>query len=313
LILEPQSLDEIDRLAWYMDEPFGDSSAIPTYMVSKMAADHGVKVILSGDGGDELFAGYERYLVEQQERRRELPWPARALLSQVGRMAPAAMRGRNFARHFSLAGSERYLDACSLFRHDDLGPLFQPEFAALLDACHPSSDKLGYMQSPGRHWLSGIQSMDLSNYLPLDILTKVDRMSMAHSIETRVPLLDHKLVEFAATIPADMNLRGGTTKALFKRAMKNILPDEIIQRPKRGFAVPLGYWFRGRLSSYARDLLLGDRARRRGFFDPHAIENLLHRHDRGQNLDLQLWTLISFELWSQTFLDRSARQEPAVA
>jgi asparagine synthase (glutamine-hydrolysing) len=153
----------------------------------------------------------------------------------------------------------------------------------------------------------------VKNYLPLDILTKVDRMSMAHSIEARVPLLDHKLVEFAATIPPEMNLRGDTTKAILKRAMKGILPDAIIDRPKRGFAIPLGYWFRGKLGGYARDLLLGDRARQRGFFNPRSIENLVDRHQRGENLDLQLWTLISFELWSRTFLDRSAHKQDYAA
>jgi asparagine synthase (glutamine-hydrolysing) len=128
-------------------------------------------------------------------------------------------------------------------------------------------------------------------------------MSMAHSIETRVPLLDHKLVEFALTIPPEMNLRGGTTKYVLKRAMEGILPDRIIHRPKQGFAVPLGYWFRGKLGSYVRDLLLGERGRRRGFFNLPYIESLVARHERGQNLDLQLWTLISFELWASSFLD----------
>jgi len=153
----------------------------------------------------------------------------------------------------------------------------------------------------------------MKNYLPLDILTKVDRMSMAHSIETRVPLLDHKLVEFAATIPPEMNLQGGTTKYILKRAMRGILPDSIVDRPKRGFAVPLGYWFRGKLSAYVRDLLLGDNSPRRGFFNGRYIKKLVARHERGENLDLHLWTLISFELWSRAFLDRGARRETSAA
>jgi asparagine synthase (glutamine-hydrolysing) len=120
-------------------------------------------------------------------------------------------------------------------------------------------------------------------------------------------LLDHKLVEFAATIPPEMNLRGGTTKYILKRAMRGILPDRIIDRPKKGFAIPLGYWFRGKLGSYVRDLLLGDRGRRRGLFNLPYIESLVARHEQGQNLDLQLWTLISFELWSRTFLDHRVK------
>ena len=156
-------------------------------------------------------------------------------------------------------------------------------------------------------WLSALQRLDMKNYLPLDILTKVDRMSMAHSIETRVPLLDHKLVEFAATIPPELNLHNGTTKYVLKQAMRGILPEEIIDRPKQGFAIPLGYWFRGKLGAYVRDLLLGESARRRGFFNGSYIEELVAQHERGRNLDLQLWTLISFELWARVFLDRRAR------
>ena len=129
-------------------------------------------------------------------------------------------------------------------------------------------------------------------------------MSMAHSIETRAPLLDHKLVEFAATIPPDLKVRGTATKVIFKRAMRGLLPDEIIDRPKRGFAIPLGRWFRGRLGNFVRDLLLSDKCRSRGIFDPKYIQDLLDLHDKGRELDLHIWTLISFELWCRTFLDQ---------
>jgi asparagine synthase (glutamine-hydrolysing) len=215
-------------------------------------------------------------------------------------------------RHHSLPGAQRYLDACTLFRHDEMQKLFLPEFSTLLAPFDPWRSKAAYLESGG-NWLSSLQELDINNYLPLDILTKVDRMSMAHSIETRVPLLDHKLVEFAATIPPEMNLRGGTTKYILKRAMRGILPDRIIDRPKQGFAVPLGYWFRGKLGSYVRDLLLGEQGRRRGFFHQPYIESLLARHERGQNLDLQLWTLISFELWSRSFLDDQTHRRARTA
>jgi asparagine synthase (glutamine-hydrolysing) len=313
LTLGPDALDHMEDLAWHLDEPFGDSSAIPTYMVSKLAA-QSVKVVLSGDGGDELFGGYDKYVVEQRERSaRFLPAPARRLLGELSRAMPEGMRGRNFLHHHSLPAAERYLDACTLFRHDEMQKLFQPEFSKMLEPFAPWRSKAAYLESGG-NWLSRLQGLDINNYLPLDILTKVDRMSMAHSIETRVPLLDHKLVEFAATIPPEMNLRGGTTKYVLKRAMRGILPDRIIDRPKQGFAIPLGYWFRGKLGSYVRDLLLGEQSRRRGFFHPPAIEALIARHEQGQNLDLQLWTLISFELWSRAFLDdRTGRQGYAAA
>jgi len=313
LTLGPDALDQMEDLAWHLDEPFGDSSAIPTYMVSRLASEK-LKVVLSGDGGDELFAGYDKYVVEQRERSRwALPAPARSLLGAIGRTMPDGMRGRNFLQHISLAGAERYLDAGTFFRRGDMKGLFRPEVSELIAQYEPWRAKAEYLESSNRHWLSSLQSLDMKNYLPLDILTKVDRMSMAHSIETRVPLLDHKLVEFAATIPPEMNLRGGTTKYVLKRAMRGILPDSIIDRPKRGFAVPLGYWFRGKLGAYVRDLLLGDSSRRRGFFNGRYIEKLVARHERGENLDLQLWTLISFELWARAFLDRGARSETFAA
>jgi asparagine synthase (glutamine-hydrolysing) len=157
-------------------------------------------------------------------------------------------------------------------------------------------------------WLSAVQYRDLNTYLPLDILTKVDRMTMAHSLEARPPLLDHKLVEFAATIPARFRLRDGTTKYLFKQAMRGVLPDGIIDRPKHGFAVPLAHWFRGELAGFARDLLLSDTCRQRGYFDTRYIEQLLRLNDQGRDLDLQLWTILSFELWCRRFID-PARSE----
>jgi asparagine synthase (glutamine-hydrolysing) len=179
-------------------------------------------------------------------------------------------------RHMSLTGAERYLDACSLFPRDDMKQLFRPDVFEQLAPFEPWRPKAAYMESGNRNWLSNLQGLDVKNYLPLDILTKVDRMSMAHSIETRVPLLDHKLVEFAATIPPEMNLRNGTTKYVLKQAMRGILPDGIIDRPKQGFAVPLGYWFRGKLGPYVRDLLLGESARRRG-----SLQCPLHRRPGG--------------------------------
>jgi asparagine synthase (glutamine-hydrolysing) len=157
---------------------------------------------------------------------------------------------------------------------------------------------------PDGHWLSALQYLDIKHYLPLDILTKVDRMSMANSLETRVPLLDHKLVEFAATIPPGLRLRDGNTKHIFKQAMRGILPDSIIDRGKQGFAVPLDHWFRAGLGSYVRELLLSPASKARRIFNPDYIEKLLQLQHRGRSLDLQLWTLISFELWCRTFLDR---------
>lgn len=308
LVLEPDVLDVIEDLAWYLDEPFGDSSAIPTFMVSKLASQH-VTVVLSGDGGDELFAGYDRYLAEKWMRNiRFLPPAARNAIKWIRRGIPEGMRGRNLLHRISLPDTERYLDASTLFKKEEQGKLFRAEVSELLAGYDPGSVAAQRLPPTSGHWLSALQWLDLHNYLPLDILTKVDRMSMAHSIEARPPLLDHKLVEFAATIPPELRLRGRTTKYIFKRAMRGILPDETIDKPKQGFAIPLGRWFRGQLGPFVRDLLLSETSRRRGIFDPEYIEKLLKWHAKGRELDMQLWTLISFELWCRTFLDNVSRK-----
>jgi asparagine synthase (glutamine-hydrolysing) len=303
LVLEPDVIDVLSDIAWYLDEPFGDSSAIPTYFVSKLASEH-VTVALSGDGGDELFAGYERYFVEERERD-ALPNSVRALLRRLGRLWPEDLRGRNFVQHHGLLGAERYLDACTLFRGDQKRRLLTPDaFARVSPAA--ARDRTGFLPGEGP-WLSELQQMDLMRSLPLDILTKVDRMSMAHALEAREPLLDHVLVEFACTIPAELQMKNGSGKHVFKQALRGVLPDAVIDRKKQGFGVPLGHWFRGRLGGYLRDLLLSSPARERGIFEPDYVSALIGRHERGQDLGLQLWTLLSFELWCRAFLDQSAR------
>jgi asparagine synthase (glutamine-hydrolysing) len=177
-----------------------------------------------------------------------------------------------------------------------------------MDRDNSSIAEFDILNQADGNWLSAAQYLDLQSYLPQDILTKVDRMSMANSIEAREPLLDHKLVEFAATIPPELKLRNGITKYIFKQAMRGILPDEIIDRRKQGFAIPLGRWFRGQLGSFVRDLLHSTRSRQRGIFNSDYIEFLLNAHERGRNRDTELWTLISFELWCRTFLDRAPRR-----
>jgi len=303
LVVEPDVVEILDDLTWHLDEPFGDSSAIPTYLVSRLASQH-VTVVLSGDGGDELFAGYDKYLVERSERRIErLPASFRHALGVASRLMPAQMRGKNLLRHLSLPGPRRYLDALTLFRLEEMRRLLHPEAYRLIAPTDAGAELESLLDGSGSDWLSSLQSFDIKRYLPLDILTKVDRMSMAHSIEARVPLLDHELAEFAATIPAEMRLKGTTGKYIFKKAMRGILPAETLERPKQGFAVPLGRWFRGQLRGYVRDLLLSDVCRRRGVLDPWYVERLLQRHQTGGDLDLHLWTLVSFELWCRTFLD----------
>ncbi len=302
LVLRPDVVQMTEDLAWYLDEPFGDTSAIPTYMVSKLASEH-VKVVLTGDGGDELFAGYDKYVVEARERRYDrVPAPLRKMAGVVGDVMPEGMRGRRFLQHLALEGSERYLDASTLFHDDQIRSLLQDEAFEMVAQHDPWAEPLSYLRD-GVDWVSAVQYNDLNTYLPLDILTKVDRMTMAHSIEARPPLLDHVLVEFAASVPARLRLREGTTKYLLKQAVRGVLPDEIIDRRKQGFAVPLAHWFRGELSGFARDVLLSDTCRERGIFNTRYIGRLLQMHDRGRDLALHLWTVLSFELWCRRFLD----------
>lgn len=311
LVVEPDVLKVLDDLVWYLDEPFGDASAIPTYMVSRLAAEH-VTVVLSGDGGDELFGGYEKYMVEGRERRWDgMLQPFRPVLAALARAVPPGVRGHNRLRHFSLAGESRYLDAGTLLRWEDRRRLLQPEFRERLGRARPAAPKHRHRSRSGDGWLSELQYLDLKSYLPLDILTKVDRMSMAHSLEARVPLLDHVLVEFAATIPPRLLIRDGVTKYLFKRALRGLVPETLLKRPKQGFAIPLGHWFQGDWSEFVPDLLLSQRSRERGILNPGFLEELVERHRRRPGLGLELWTAISFEMWCRTFLDsQEARQTP---
>jgi asparagine synthase (glutamine-hydrolysing) len=315
LVLEPHTADILAELAWFQDEPLGDTSLIPTYMVSKLAAEH-VTVVLTGDGGDELFGGYDKYVVEGIERERDrIPRPVRSAAGAIGRLLPEGVKGRNFLRHLSYEGPRRYLDAVTACGPAERASLLEPAAREQVALTDPLAPALRDLQQPD-HWLSAIQSWDLQSYLPLDILPKVDRMTMAHSIEARPALLDHRMVEFAASVPPELRLRGTSTKYLFKRAMRGLLPDSVIDRPKRGFSIPLGHWLRGDWSGFVRDVLLSDTCRRRGIFRPAYIRRLLRLHDRGRDINERLWALVSFELWCRAFLDghgRSHRGErPAV-
>jgi asparagine synthase (glutamine-hydrolysing) len=311
LVVRPDVASVLDELTWSLDEPFGDFSAIPTYMVARLAAQH-VKVVLSGDGGDELFAGYDRYRVERRERRlhRRIPRGVRRLAGQLGRLLPDGMRGRNWLRHLALEAPARYLDSTTLFRAEERRRLLRREVWARVGERDPRAAELE--REPGLDWLSTLQELDIRRYLPLDILTKVDRMTMACSLEARVPLLDHELVEFAATIPPEYQMRGDTTKHLFKRAIRDRVPAPVLTRPKQGFAPPLGSWFRGALRPFVRELLLSERALGRGFFERGAVERIIARQAAGRDLDFHVWTLISFEMWCRRFLDRVAQPAPAV-
>ena len=304
LVLEPDILDLLDHFAWDLDEPLGDASAIPTYMVSRLASQQ-VKVVLSGDGGDELFGGYDSYVTEGRDRwARFLPATIRTLLAGVSGLLPEDARGKQFLEYLSKPDGERYLFANTLFRSGHQRELLTGEAREQVAASQPERPRLDRFRGWKGHWLSALQDHDFRYYLPLDILTKVDRMSMAHSLEARVPLLDHSFVEFAATIPADWKWHQGRTKHIFIKSLRGLLPDEILDRSKKGFGVPLNRWFRGPLRPLVRELLLSDSCRKRGIFNEAYLNRLITRQEQGRSLDYHMWTLMSFELWCRTFLDR---------
>jgi len=294
LIATPKDVGLLDDVLAACDEPFADDSAIPTFLLSRLARQH-VKVVLSGDGGDELFAGYDRYLVDRRERQF-------GVLGDLGLGAPLRLisdamsegtRGKNFLRHFSMPRMERYLDAISLYSDGALNDLLEPEIVAE----RPPLFEEALRDSHGLDPLSRLQALDLRTYLPGDILTKVDRMSMAHSVEARVPLLDHPLVEFACSLPPDLRMRGSQTKFLLRRLLRGRVPDEVLDRPKQGFAMPLRSWFGERLPGFFRERLGDGRSlaeigvRPRGVA---ALVDLFERHGREDHCQ-RLWALAALE------------------
>ncbi len=307
-IVGPESCDLIPRLVSHFDEPFGDSSAIPTYHVSRAAAEQ-VTVALSGDGGDEMFAGYDRYQIDLARQRRQLPGLARNLLGTVSGLLPDGAKGKNLLRNMSLPGPARYLDSISYLPPVTLHRLltrdYQRELQRIDDAAPIFMQYFDRVQS--YEWLSQLQYVDTKTYLAGDVLTKVDRMSMANSLEVRSPLLDHRLIEEVAGYPSHFKLRQGVSKYLLKKLARKYLPADIVDRPKQGFGVPLEYWFAGDFHHYIRDTLLSSSARARPYFNAPVTESIINRHAAGEkSLSAVIWNLLVLETWFQMYLDRSS-------
>ncbi|PYS82036.1 MAG: asparagine synthase (glutamine-hydrolyzing) [Acidobacteria bacterium] len=306
-IVTPDICDIVDELVWHFDEPFADSSAIPTYMVSKLAREH-VKVVLSGDGGDELFAGYTRYVTDSRRSGfARLPrFLRQGVMRPLSARLPHGARGRNYLHNVALDPVERYLDSVSVFTKLNRLSLYTEDFRRLL----PAGDLVALsFQGHAANVRTGealdkLLYIDSKTYLPGDILTKVDRMSMAASLEARVPLLDHKLIEFVTRIPAALKMRGLETKHVFKRAVRDLVPAEILDRPKQGFGVPIEQWINHQLRGRIRETLGETRARQRGYVEPRYVQTLLDEHERGRrDHSTQLWALFMLELWHRTFVD----------
>ncbi len=315
----PDALGVLPILVHHFDEPFADSSAVPTYYVSKIAREH-VTVALSGDGGDEVFAGYTRYDdgMLRQRRASHVPGPlVRGLFRMLTDLYPVGRRGWGILHRNSLAAFDSFqADLCAFQPREKLA-LLDPRLHFSNGQGSPETDQIFQMgrrlaaENGSPDLLSQMQYTDQMLYLPDDILVKVDRASMAVALEARAPLLDYRLAEFLARIPAGLRYRNGTKKYLMKKAFEGILPAEILHRTKMGFGVPIKHWFRNEAASFAREVLLSPSARARGVFQMREVELILERHAAGRrDFSHKIWSLLFFELWCREWMDQAPTLQP---
>ena len=310
-VIPPGAAEAVKELSWYYDEPFGDSSAIPTYFVSRLARQR-VTVALSGDGGDESFAGYRRYYFDVRENRLRswVPAPIRgAVFGLLGAIYPKAdylpqvFRGKTFLSNVARTPWEAYLHSVSGVKEADKTRLLSVDARQALGG-YRTADLFRdlYRAAESADSLTCIQYIDFKTYLPDDILTKVDRASMANSLEVRCPLLDHHLIEYAARLPSSLKLRGRQSKLILRKAVAGLVPDVILRRPKMGFAMPAGNWLRTDLRDLVEEYVLTDRSGH-GLFDPLTVRRFWRQHDAGRrDRTAELWGLLAFNLWYERFM-----------
>lgn len=311
--VHPDAVQILPRLVWHYDEPFADSSAVPTWYVAELTRQH-VTVALTGDGGDELFAGYPRYrAVWLGEKVDRLPRVVRRVLSGrwlqrlpgTGRQRSLLRRLRRFSEAVAQPPLRRYLEWIAIFRESQRATLYSEDFLAVL----PDADPLDFLASAAarcsrRDPVTAICLTDLLTYLPCDLMTKVDIAAMAHGLETRPPLLDHRVVELAARMPLRYKFRFGRGKGVLRHAFADLLPGPIRRRSKMGFGVPLDHWFRGPLAELTRQVLLDRRTLGRGLFRPEAVTELVESHIAGRaDHSYRLWALLVLEMWQRQWLD----------
>jgi len=312
-IVRPDALEVLPTLVEHYGEPYADSSAIPTYYVARETRKH-VTVALNGDGGDESFAGYERYAAMRlAERYHRIPALLReSVVRQAIELIPSSATSRSRVRDVkrflgaaSLPKVERYLRWVSVFDANAKRELYSSSF--MHETQNLSATGIldpWFAQANGSGIVDAALLADMMTYLPNDLLVKVDIATMAVSLEARSPFLDHKVIEFAASLPEKYKLRGLTTKYLLKRVLKRLLPQENLDRKKMGFGVPIGHWFRGQLQPFLRETILSQKALKRGLFKPEAVKQMVELHTRAErDYSHQLWTLLMLELWFQQFID----------
>jgi len=313
-IVRPEAVGVVEKLVWHYDEPFADSSAVPSYYVSQVARER-VTVALAGDGGDENFAGYRRYYFDRRENAlraivpsalRQPVFGALASVYPKADWAPRVFRGKATFENLARSPVEAYFRSVSALR---------PELKAQIineDLLHELADydslnvlRSYYEKADTADPLSRIQYVDIKTYLADDILVKVDRASMAHSLEVRAPILDHKLMELAASMPSALKLRGTNGKYIFKKALKRVLPDSVLYRPKMGFAVPLARWFRNDLKEFAHSAIFNRNSD--SLLNPASVRLVWQEHQSGlRNRSTELWSVLMFRLWEQQFMSRAA-------
>ncbi len=313
-IIKPDAVDLVETLVKNLDEPFGDFSIFPTYLVSKMAREH-VTVALSGDGGDELFAGYDTYLADWAARGyQKIPavFRNRVLAPLIERIPPSPKkkgfvnRTKRFVEGAMLPPDLMHTRWMIFLQEQEKRRLYTGE---LLNAYEHGNSYAFIQEYFTRSWngvtpLAQQEYVDIKTYLTDDILVKVDRMSMAPSLETRVPFLDHKVMEFAATIPTSLKLKGLTTKYILKKAVNELLPEKILVRGKEGFSIPIKNWIMHELRPLLLETLSEERVRKRGYFQPRYVRHLVQEHLDGKaNHSHRLWALMVFEIWHQVYID----------
>jgi asparagine synthase (glutamine-hydrolysing) len=311
--VEPNAVDVLPRLVWHYDEPFADSSAVPTWYLSQVTREH-VTVALTGDGGDELFAGYPRYkAVWLGERFDRLPgWSRKLLAGKYWQTLPSSPRQKSIRRRLlrftEMLGKpplRRYLEWIAIFNETRRAGLYTPDYLGSLSGV----DSLEFLQSRAalssqRDPVTSVSLTDLVTYLPCDLMTKVDIASMAHGLECRPPFLDHRVVELAARMPANRKFRRWRGKRILLEAFADLLPPAIQSRSKMGFGVPLDHWFRGPLAGFAREILYDRQTTDRGLFRKESVTRLVDDHLAGRfDHAYRIWALLVLELWQRRWLD----------
>jgi asparagine synthase (glutamine-hydrolysing) len=308
--VRPDAVGIIEKLVWHYDEPFADSSAVPTYYVSQVARER-VTVALSGDGGDENFAGYRRYYFDRRENMMRALLPATVRASFFGTLAalypkadwaPRIFRGKATFENLARTPIEAYFRSVSAVRPELKGQVLHGDLVKALDG-YESLDVLRYYyeRADTQDPLSRIQYVDIKTYLTDDILVKVDRASMAHSLEVRAPILDHKVMELAASMPSSMKLRGMNGKYIFKKALTRLLPETVLRRRKMGFGVPLALWFRKDLKELAHSVIFSRNGN--NLLSESTVKHVWQEHQSGlRDRSTELWTLLMFRLWERQFM-----------